>query len=694
MPPEGMAALSFTFTSVEVDWNSMSARYQHTAVNSPDVAWRQIEELIERTAAASKQVAEPVDFYRDLLDGAVDSLAAIGGAVWLFNESPGDSYELRLAVQRDFRSTSADGAFELLNRKLVGEIAAAGEARAIAPGAPIGSTVSHAECLLLLCPVRVRSRSVAVLELLQLPEMPPAARATALDILESLADVATEFHQAHELRLLRALQDDRGRLDAFSLAVQRSLDVPATAFTIANDGRALIGCDRVWVLALRRADYQAIAVSGCDHIDRGAESVRAMERLAAAVAVNAEPVWRLDDANELAPAVESRLHEYLDQAHSRQLALVPISMTPSEDEAGVAAAPCAVIAAESFTDELPNDPFRRRLSDICARSATPLKHALSLERIPGVSLLRRVGASRLFTRAGRNSRWPWIAVLLFVALAAPWFIPADFSVVGRGTLQPKLRRNLFAPRDAIVDKTFVVQGDTVAVGTLLVQLRASDLDYEQARLMGEVQAAQEQLRRVRAERVSGDAANASSVPNGSRLAAEQELLEKRLAGLQSQQQLLQQQQATLRLSSPIAGEVLTWDVANRWQNRPVRQGERLVEIADMAGEWELDLEVADRDVQHLLAAQQELGENASVRYLLATDLQATYAGQVDRISSTAQHREGESPTVRVTVRVVDSERSALKAGASVVARIECGQRSLGYVWLHDAIDAVRQFLWW
>ena len=150
----------------------------------------------------------------------------------------------------------------------------------------------------------------------------------------------------------------------------------------------------------------------------------------------------------------------------------------------------------------------------------------------------------------------------------------------------------------------------------------------------------------------------------------------------------------MRLSSPIAGEVLTWDVANRWQNRPVRQGERLVEIADMAGEWELDLEVADRDVQHLLAAQQELGENASVRYLLATDLQATYAGQVNRISSTAQHREGESPTVRVTVRVVDSERSALKAGASVVARIECGQRSLGYVWLHDAIDAVRQFLWW
>jgi multidrug efflux pump subunit AcrA (membrane-fusion protein) len=672
----------------------MSARFQNTAISSPDVAWRQIEELIERTTIASQRAAEPSEFYRELLDGVVEALAANGGAVWLFHESCGEPQEFRLAVQRDFPPASADGAFELLNRQWVGEIAAAGEARAISPSAPIGSAANRAACLLLFCPVRVGARSVAVLELLQSPEMPAAARASALDVLESLAEAAADFHQAHELRVLRAQQDERDRLDAFSLAVQRSLDVPATAFTIANDGRALIGCDRVWVLAVRREVCLALAVSGCDHIDRGAESVRAMERLAAAVAVTAEPVWCLDDANDLAPAVESRLHEYLDKAHARQLAIVPISTTPNEDESGVAAETFAVIVVESFTEALPNDQLRRRLSAVCARSATALQHALSLVRIPGVTLLRRVGASRFFMRRSRASRWPWIAALLFVALAAPWFIPADFSVAGRGTLQPKVRRNLFAPRDAIVDKMLVTQGDAVAEGAVLIQLRASDLDYEQARLVGEVQAAGEQLRRVRAERVSGDAANAAGVPNGSRLAAEQELLEKRLAGLQSQQQLLQQQQATLRLTSPIAGEVLSWDLANRWNNRPVRQGERLVEIADMAGEWELELEVADRDVQHLLAAQQDLGENATVRYLLATDLQTTYKGRVDRVSTSAEHREGESPTVRVTVRVLDTERSALKAGASVVARIECGQRSLGYVWLHDAIDAVRQFLWW
>jgi hypothetical protein len=39
---------------------------------------------------------------------------------------------------------------------------------------------------------------------------------------------------------------------------------------------------------------------------------------------------------------------------------------------------------------------------------------------------------------------------------------------------------------------------------------------------------------------------------------------------------------------------------------------------------------------------------------------------------------------------VDHERIAERApGAGVVARIHCGRRSVGYVWLHDLIEAVR-----
>jgi hypothetical protein len=34
----------------------------------------------------------------------------------------------------------------------------------------------------------------------------------------------------------------------------------------------------------------------------------------------------------------------------------------------------------------------------------------------------------------------------------------------------------------------------------------------------------------------------------------------------------------------------------------------------------------------------------------------------------------------------------VRAGARVTARIHCGSRSIGYVWLHDFIDFVRTSL--
>jgi hypothetical protein len=49
-------------------------------------------------------------------------------------------------------------------------------------------------------------------------------------------------------------------------------------------------------------------------------------------------------------------------------------------------------------------------------------------------------------------------------------------------------------------------------------------------------------------------------------------------------------------------------------------------------------------------------------------------------------------SVAALVRVETGAIPHRLAGAGVVARIDCGRRSLGYVWLHDAIEAVRGWL--
>ena len=76
-------------------------------------------------------------------------------------------------------------------------------------------------------------------------------------------------------------------------------------------------------------------------------------------------------------------------------------------------------------------------------------------------------------------------------------------------------------------------------------------------------------------------------------------------------------------------------------------------------------------------------------FVLATDPAVTYRGSVDRIARTTETAEDGSGTVMVTAGFDRQDVSSLRPGASVIAKIECGRRSLGYVWLRGLIDAIR-----
>lgn len=653
------------------------------------IAWRQIETLIERTSTASHLPAEPQTFYGNLMDGAISALAAMGGAVWRIDETR----EWARAIERNCPSATANDAFRECERQFVEDVAALGKPRAFLPGATSASSVDGSDVQMLMCPVCVGDACLAVLELFQPPDFPEESRTSALEVLKSLAEAAADFHRTFELSQLQRQLAQRDRLDAFADAVQRDLDVAAVAFTIANDGRELIGCDRVWVLTAAANSYRALAVTGCDHIDRAAESVRAMERLATAVATGSEPVWTIDHFADLPPEIESRLQDYLDASQARQIALVPITPTAAVNDDRKSSDPIAVLASETFTNsDLAAEEFKERMRAVCLRCGPVLGHALDLQNTPGVSLLRRWARSRTIALRRRGHTWRWIVAGITAVFAALCLIPASFSVGGRGTLQPKVRRHIYAPRNAVIDQVFVTEGEPVDAGHPLFQLRDPDLDFELARVVGEIQTTEEQLRRVRAERLRSNTSSASST-DGERLAGDEETLGKHLAGLKQQRQLLASQRDALRLCSPIDGNVLTWDIANQWRDRPVQQGRRLVEIADTSEEWILELDVTDRDARHVIAAREATDDDVIVSFLLATDLKTVYEGRVENIALAAQPRNGDTPTVRITVHMLNVSEDARKAGASVVARIQCGRRALGYVWLHDAIDVVRKYLW-
>ncbi|MCE9552522.1 MAG: HlyD family efflux transporter periplasmic adaptor subunit, partial [Planctomycetes bacterium] len=139
---------------------------------------------------------------------------------------------------------------------------------------------------------------------------------------------------------------------------------------------------------------------------------------------------------------------------------------------------------------------------------------------------------------------------------------------------------------------------------------------------------------------------------------------------------------------------VTWDVKNLLQERPVEKGQIVMSVANTAGPWELELHVRENRSGYVARAwQQALTEKQplSVEYILATGSGRRLEGSVKQVDTNAEVRGEEGNTVLATV-TIDRDKidpAELRPGASVSAKVHCGRRSLGFVWFHELIDAVR-----
>jgi hypothetical protein len=169
-------------------------------------------------------------------------------------------------------------------------------------------------------------------------------------------------------------------------------------------------------------------------------------------------------------------------------------------------------------------------------------------------------------------------------------------------------------------------------------------------------------------------------------------LAEELRGVEAQLAVVRRQVAALEVRSPTAGAVLTWDAARQLASRPVARGETLLTVGDLNGVWQLELDVPDRRVGHVVAAQQNRAAALPIRFHLGTDPARVHGGLLDTLAPAAQVAESGETVVRAIGRPSDPELRFQRPGATAVAKIACGRRSLGYVWLHELWDAVRGWL--
>jgi biotin carboxyl carrier protein len=435
--------------------------------------------------------------------------------------------------------------------------------------------------------------------------------------------------------------------------------------------------------------WRTLAISGVDSLDRRAHKVQLLESLAAAAGRGREPVWHPGHADALSPQVLTPLQDYLDFAHAQRLGILPV-LDPRAAETSPAT---AALIVEDFTTERSDAHFQQAAQGLLEASRGRLLNQQAADRIPGARWLR--GLARRRAHHASPFRGPVLAAAALLLLVLVGLVPVPFRIPAAGSLQPARRQHVFAPEAATVDRLFVEQGAHVAQGAPLLQLAAPELELELATCLGDLQVVRQQRQSMYAQRlVLRPAAQTERQVAEDKLAAEEQRLAQEAELLGRQLELLKARLDALRVVSPLTGQVLTWEASQLLASRPVQRGQKLLTIADPKGPWALELQVADRDIQEVLAARERAGGELALTYSLGVEPARKHRGIIEKISWRSESKEGGYPTVRVLVSVDKEQLPSLRAGSEVVAHIDCGRRALVYAWCRGAWNSVRLHWFW
>jgi multidrug efflux pump subunit AcrA (membrane-fusion protein) len=647
----------------------------------PADTWQQIESALDELTHLAGGEISPGELHSRLLERLVGLLSARGGIVWSISAEGQAAIDCQLQLDQ-----SLGGSREELARQQEIAIFVAREGRPrLVPPAFRGAGLSNATpWLVILCPIAVDGRPRAVVQLFQRPDGRAAIEEGYLRLVAAACEIALGYHHRRELESARGRQAELASLADYVQRIHQRLDLPVVAAAIANEARRLLACDRVTVLACRGQRPRVVAVSGARSFDRRSGVVQAIEQVGRLVISAEQVVWLPDSSLAGAADVAAAYQSLADESHTRGAGFLPLfAGQPDGDDQE----PIGLLVVEQFAGDF-SDAVKRQATLVALASAPALANALEYEHIPLRSLLQWLAAviglgPRRSVPAAVYGAAAAAIVAIFLCLA-----PAEFTIQARGQLWPRERRHVFAPSDAVVVELPVRDGDQVRQGQRLVRLHSPALDIDESELLGKQRTVQEDLLAAETGALRSELDQQPSQPRF-QLTARVEQLKAELRGIQAQLDIVRQQQAELNVNSPLAGTVITWDPERQLAARPVKRGDLLLTVADVAGRWELVLDVPDGRAGHVAAARGR-ETRLPVTFQTGTDPGHVRQGEVSFVAPATEVLAGQSqPAVRVIANLTGGQTENFRPGAGVVARIHCGRRAIGYVWLHELWEAVR-----
>ena len=653
---------------------------------------QQIRVLVREIAQLAQSDIEPNDFFEGFLGRVVSALAAEGGAIWMLDESGRVELQYQISIHKT--GLAEDQEKQMRHALLLKKTLSSGTPGMISPqsGAPDDEEAGNpTDYLVLLGPIKIDQQVQGIVEVFQRPGAGPATQRGYLRFVVEMCEIVGDFLKSRRLRNFTDRESLWQKLEGFIGAVHIGLDPRATSYTIANEARRLIECDRVSVARRIGTKYRIQAVSGSDNIDPRASTVRDLGRLATAVAATRDPIWYTGSSEDLPPQIENALQAYIDQSHSKMVAVLPLKKNTAEaaPEPGQRKPPLEVVGAlvvENIEDNRVDAPMRQRVDVVVQHSSSALANAEEHNSLFLMPVWRAIGKAKWIVQGRTLPKTVAIVSAIAALVLALIIVPADFDLKGEGELQPELRSVVYAKEDGLVTEVEVEHLQKVTEGQRLARLQSIEIDAEIEGLLGERDRVEQQIFARRREQIT--LKRGFTDEDRTQLQGDLDSLEAQASSLDKQIVIYKEKQANLDVLSPMNGIVVTWKLQDYLLRRPVKTGQKLMNVVDPAGEWELEVYMAESRMGYINRTWNEAianNEDLVVTYILATNPGREFKGRVVDIHGAADVHEDEGNTVKLRVAIQKDELPELRPGTGVTAKVHCGRRPIGYVWLHDLI---------
>lgn len=670
----------------------------HSQVSSETIekTKQQIRGLVGEIAQLAKSDLAPEEFYAAFLQRVVQALAAVGGAVYVMGEGnrPQLTYQMNLSpnlLEKD--SEDATKHYRLLDY-----VAASKQGQLVPPlsgGADERMGGNPTRQLLVVSPMGHDGSVDGLIEIFQRPDTQPATQRGYLRFLQQMCELAGEWFKNRKLRDFSDRHSLWAQADQFARAVHESLDVRETCYLIVNEGRRMLGCDRVTVAIKRGSKCTVEAVSGQDTLDNRSNVVTLLGKLATRVIATGEPLWYTGVTEDFPPQIEEAIEEYVDQSYTKSLAVLPLRKPKAASSApanatGESEAPkgeiIGALIIEQIESDIPREVLDPRLDLVYEHSSRALANAIDHNSLFLMPLWRTIGKSKVMVEARNLPKTLTIGGSILLLLLALALVPWDFDMRSKGTVQPIDKKDVFVVEPGHITEVLVDNGDVVQEGDPLVRLRSDELPLKISQTQGELDARLEELSAIRTRLT--DTSRQYTEAERNRDQADFARSQVQAESLRAQLKLLLDRQENLVVRSPISGRVITWDAKRTLQNRPVETGQVLMSVAAADTDYELELYMPERRVRHLVeyrdyVKSQDPNSDLQVDYILMTDPGTYHRGTVTEIHPAAEAHEEHGSMVRIKVST-DDEVANLRPGASVTADVHCGKAPLGWAFLHEA----------